>query len=163
MNKYMIVAGGALLGVSFAAFAADECSQVTDNLVKNCGFETGCFADWAATYTTVVDAGEIAHSGEFGVQFLARDTVAWIGQGLSTTAGQAYTVSFWLRNVQASNHLELWWDDVLIYDAADLPATPYQQVVIEGVVASSDSAMFWLGITNPNGDVYVDDVVVVPQ
>lgn len=45
----------------------------------------------------------------------------------------------------------------------DLPASPYQQVVIEGVIAPSDSTMFWFRITNPNGSVYVDDVVVVPQ
>src|SRR6266852_6349705 len=162
----MIVAGGALLGVSFAAWAGSqdfgECSEVSENLVKNCGFEQGCFSDWAvSTLTTTVESGEIAHSGDFGVKFDPGVAVGWIGQGVSTTPGQSYTLSFWLRS-EAPNRFDLWWDDVIVY-TVDLPATPYQQVVIDGLLASSDSAMFWFWFTSPTDYVYIDDIVVVPS
>lgn len=163
MYKYIIAIGGALLGVNSLALGS-ECSAVADNLVKNCGFETGCFMDWAATTIYMgVENAEVAHSGEYGVKLYPHDTVSWVGQGLETTAGQSYTVSLWLRNLEAPNHLELWWNDELIFEASGLPESDYQQVVIDGVIAPSDSTMFWIGMTNPNGYVYLDDVVVVPS
>jgi hypothetical protein len=168
VNKYTIVIGGTLLCFSFAALAQSptECSQVPDNLISNCGYETGCFAGWAVTdsWTAQFEGGEVAHSGNFGLKFDPRDSVVQLGQGLATVAGQSYSLSFWLRTGQTANRVQLWWnEDELVLDTMTDPDSPYQQIVIDGLVASSDGTMFWLGFTNPDDSIYLDDFVVVPS
>jgi hypothetical protein len=168
VTKYTIVIGGALLCFSFAALAQNpsECEQVPNNLIQNCGFETGCFAGWAVglSWTASFESGEGAHSGDFGVRFDPRDSVDVLGQGVPTIAGQSYTLSFWVRNGQTANRLQLWWnEDELVLDTMTDPNIPYQQIVIDGLVAPSDGTMFWLGFTNPDDSIYFDDFVVVPS
>lgn len=168
MNKFTIIVSGALLCFSFAALAQNpsECSQVPNNLITNCGFETGCFAGWAVgeSWTATFEGGESAHSGDFGVAFNARDHVDIIGQGVATVAAQSYTLSFWVRNGSTSNRLQLWWnEDELVLDMMTDPNTPYQQIVVDGLVAPNDGTMFWLGFTNPDDSIYLDDFVVVPS
>jgi len=168
VNKFTVIVGGALLCSSFAAMAQSpsECSEVPNNLSTNCGFETGCFADWAVTtsWTATFEGGEVAHSGDFGLRFDPRDSVVLLGQGLATIAGESYTLSFWLRNGQTSTRVQLWWnEDELVLDMMTDPNTPYQQIVVDGLVAPNDGTMFWLGFTNPDDSIYLDDFVVVPS
>ncbi|HME91018.1 MAG TPA: hypothetical protein VKE49_06325 [Myxococcaceae bacterium] len=167
MNKYTIVVGGALLCFSFVALAQSpsECSQVPNNLITNCGFETGCFAGWAVTYswTARFEGGEVAHSGEFGLKFDPRDSLVELGQGLATVAGQSYTLSFWVQNGSTPDRLQLWWNEELVLDTMTDPDTLFQQIVIDGLVAPSDGTMFWVGFANPSDYIYVDDFVVVPS
>ena len=90
------------------AMASSLCSVVAGNLVSNCGFETGDFTGWTiggdtdnpGGYYFGVD-GFDANSGNDGA-FMSQDfnddgigSVS-LSQTLATTAGDTYSVSFWL-------------------------------------------------------------------
>ena len=90
-------------------FGSSLCTGISPDLVTNCGFETGDFTGWTiggnkldplGTYYGV-DAFD-ANSGNFGA-YVSQDfidggtTPVTLSQTLTTTAGTAYTVSFWLE------------------------------------------------------------------
>ena len=87
--------------------------RVGQSLVLDGGFESGSFCHWNLAGKTVtllpngpyiyngVESPHAAynpvHSGNYGA-FLGQSTVAILYQSLPTTPGQAYLLSFWLRN-----------------------------------------------------------------
>jgi PEP-CTERM motif len=85
------------------------CTAVADNLVSNCGFETGDFTSWEisgnksnplSTYYGV-DALD-ANSGSFGA-YMSQDFIDGgipaliLSQTLTTTAGEMYSFNFFLK------------------------------------------------------------------
>ena len=169
MKKYMIATATGILLFSLAALAdPSECTEVEGNLVDNCGWETGCWHAWRINDSIVdVAGGEIAHSGEWGGIVHPHQDVEYMGQGLSTVAGQVYTVSFWLRNTEPVDRLQVQWidGDVVdtVLDLVDLPAEGYTQFVIPDLLATSDSMEIYWALGNALGDIDFDDVVVAPQ
>ena len=169
LQNCLIAAGILLFGV--AAWAGpSECDAVQDNLIANCGWETNCWAGWHPS-AAIVDIGrdEFAHSGDYRGIIHAHPDLEYVGQqDLPVVEGQAYTLSFWIRNLQPMERLQvLWtrWDgiDEMVFDLQDIPAQDYTQYVISDLIASSDMAQVWLMFGNALGDVDIDDVVLVPS
>jgi phospholipase/lecithinase/hemolysin len=78
------------------------------NLVGNGDFETGNFNGWtispANANVNVVNDSGYNHSGTYGAQLGPPDNDADLSQTLSTTIGQTYTLSFWLKNIANPNN-----------------------------------------------------------
>jgi len=167
MSKNYLIATGVLL-FSLAALAQNsECDQVAGNLVDNCGWETGCWHAWYGNLFIDVGGGEVAHSGDWGGIVHAHNDIEYIGQSLSTVVGQAYTLSFWMRNTQPVDRLQIEWNDgdvvEIPLDLENVPAQGYTQIVVPDLIATSNSmAVIW-ALSNSLSDIDFDDVVVVPQ
>jgi hypothetical protein len=97
----MLFAAAALcLGATSKAFGISSCDLLTDNIVTNCGFETGDFTGW-----TVVDSSDYSgvdghnpHSGYNAADLGAYETIATLSQTLPTVAGSYYEFLFYLEN-----------------------------------------------------------------
>lgn len=170
LKNYMIATATGVLLFSLAALAGPdpgECYQVEGNLVDNCGWETGCWHAWRIVGEIDVAGGEVAHSGEWGGIVKAHQEVEFMGQPLATVAGQAYTLSFWMRNPEPLDRLQILWidGDVVdtVLDLVDVPAEGYTQFVVPDLIATSDSMEIYWAIGNAPGDIDFDDVVVAPQ
>jgi subtilase family serine protease len=96
--------------------AALSATSTVDNqqLVRDGGFETGYFTDWVLYGNTVIDGNfynvvtdsryfSVVHSGVYGA-FLGDGSVAILAQGLVTSPGQKYLLSFWLDNPTSPNN-----------------------------------------------------------
>jgi len=141
-----------------------ECDQVVDNLVSNCGFETSAFDFWIRSGdlgdTFVTSNPDQIHSGGFACETGPAGDLGFLKQTLPTTAGQSYTLTFWLKNSERPNHFQLFWDGAVIFDATDMPNFPYTQMVFEDLVASADGTDLQFGFYNLDFYFHLDDVVV---
>ena len=111
------------------------------NLVTNGSFETGNFSGWtlggnfgviSAGPQTSVDGN--AESGQFAANIGAIGSDATLSQAIQTTAGQHYTLTFWLAN--ASGWPERFYGQVERHDApvlANAPAQGYTQYTFDVV------------------------------
>lgn len=90
-----------------AAASSSQCDAVANNLVTNCGFETGDFTGWTISGNTTNPGGNYygvdgfdAQSGNYGAymsqDLLGTGSTVNLSQTLSTVAGQQYQISFWL-------------------------------------------------------------------
>ena len=72
------------------------------NLVTNGGFETGSFSGWTHTdpsnFDNIGSDPLFAHSGTFHANLGASPGPGSLSQSLTTVAGSAYTLSFYLAN-----------------------------------------------------------------
>ncbi len=138
-----------------------ECDQVVDNLVSNCGFETGGFDSWAQSGDLSFSSVDfLPHSGNFAAVMGPVNDLGFLTQNLPTTADQSYTLSFWLANSFTPNRFQVSWDGGVIFDATDLPDQPYTLTVFEGLVASADGTDVQFGFYNVPDYIDLDDVVV---
>jgi hypothetical protein len=98
-----------LWGASQATATPSYCDTITNNLVTNCGFETGDFTGWTIGGYTNNPGGNYygvdsfdAHSGTSGA-YMSQDfvdggaTTVSLSQTLATAAGSEYLVSFFLE------------------------------------------------------------------
>ncbi|HXN41574.1 MAG TPA: hypothetical protein VN918_07295, partial [Myxococcaceae bacterium] len=146
------------------------------NLVRNCGFETGDFSDWAqsgdTSYTDV--SPDAAHSGIFGARFGPVNDLGFIAQRLSTIPGQLYDLSFWLVSSGRPNRFQVYWGGVLVSDSMHFPDTvtpsvipnspAYDQLAIPSLPGGSGSfTELKFGFFNVPYYFFLDDIVVVPM
>lgn len=139
-----------------------ECDQVGDNLVSNCGFETGMFdPEWVQSGDTDFSSVDtIPHSGTYAASMGPIGDLGFLTQTLSTTGGQSYTLSFWLQNDSSPNEFVVSWDGGVIFDDTLDDFLPYTLVVYEGLVASADGTDLQFGFRNDPSYIELDDVVV---
>ena len=113
------------------------CDAVAGNLVKNCGFEMGDFSDWtvkpaASGSNLSVSSFLLPHSGHFSAEFEALGTGDdSIFQVLSTTAGRAFHLSFFLNDALSAPAGEAdfsaSWDGTRVFSAPTNKAFGYTQ------------------------------------
>jgi hypothetical protein len=146
-----------------AAVNGSICDGVANNLVLNCGFETGDFTNWAQSgdlsFTGVDDLS--ANSGAFGGFFGPIGDLGYITQTLSTTAGQTYSLTYYISNSMTPNHFTVIWDGMIVSDDTDIPDFPYMSVTVDGLTASADGTDLTFGFYNVPSYILLDDVSVV--
>ena len=95
-----------LLTCGASQVRADTCNGFTNNLVSNCGFETGSLSSWSGTATTVssnytgVDSGDpfaivaAPYSGNYEAYLGNPASTVALTQTLATTSGGSYLIEF---------------------------------------------------------------------
>ena len=147
------------------AGAASECGGVGDNLVTNCGFESGDLTGWSSDDPTYIGvAGYAAHSGSFGAFLGAIGSTRCIQQRLATNPGQFYTLSFWLTNSGRPNNFQVYWGGgefpiEVSGDMVNMPDFPYTKYTLPGLRADGSDRVFFCARNDPSY-FYLDDVVV---
>lgn len=117
------------------------CDSISGNIVQNCGFETGDFTDWTlgantsyfGVATTFANTGSYgAYMGAVTTSFTSGNTLS---QNLATVAGDSYTLSYWVENLDSGpDGFEVLWDGTvipgsLIVDASAFGYTEYSFTV----------------------------------
>lgn len=112
MRKSISIVAVLLVGLlgGKSAMADTPCNGVpsSQNLVQNCGFETGTFANWSGSSTTDIFSGidmgdtytanPTPYQGSYEAYLGSIGSADTLSQTLATTAGQQYTVEFALLN-----------------------------------------------------------------
>lgn len=148
------------------ADGVSRCDLSPDNLVQNCGFETGDFSYWdltGDTSTTFVSDSSLARpkSGDYFAALGSVGTDAILSQTISTEAGAEYNFSFWLASDGGTpNDFTAWWDGTAVFSESDIPWQPY---ILESftVTATSSLTTIEFDASNTPGYLRLDDVNVV--
>jgi hypothetical protein len=134
-------------------------SSAPTNLVTNGGFETGSFSGWtvggnsgviAAGPQTLVD--NHAENGNFAANIGAVDGDATLSQAIQTTAGQSYTLTFWLANAEGGgpNDFTVKWNGATLLSLADAPAQGYTEYTFNVVGTAGTSQLLISGRNDPS-------------
>jgi hypothetical protein len=169
MRTFAAACALALGVLSVPAFAAPLCNGVSNNLVSNCGFETGTFSGWSGSATTgdpnlVGVDGNDPYEGSYAAYLGTNGTTAVLSQTLATVAGQQYTIEFALDNSFGptpgySNSFELAFDGQPLFNLTNDPASAYQIYSATGL-ASGDMTVLSFISTNDAGFFSLDSVSV---
>jgi hypothetical protein len=167
------VAVAALAVVALAAPAAGA----QQNLVTNGTFETLAGsgpANWFGANPGGANWGvrQAPHTGTFALYlqgdsrgFSTPASYSAAGQTIATTAGQAYSISFWaLNGSQAStpNRLQVLFGGVMLFDEmlTNSGSENYQQFTITGVASGAATDLVFRGWHQGSGN-NIDDVTMV--
>jgi MYXO-CTERM domain-containing protein len=157
------------LGFALLAGAAVVVAQSSARaeLVVNGGFENAIPFGW-----TSLPSGGFSNFGTVGTQFHSGVSSAFFAhpfgqddafvQTLATTAGQSYTLSFWVFNAQQnSDHLRISFEGVQVFDALPLniPLSQWTQVSTTITATLNGSQLRVAGYDIPDR-FYVDDISV---
>jgi len=174
----MAVVLGCLVWVS-PGRAEEACVSVPNNLVANCGFETGSFTSWMLSGNDVPSEldnlygvegtdpldGIVPNNGSYQVYIgdLVSNSVT-LSQTLNTQAGTIYTVSWCLAQdtpVEGaySNAFSASFDGVALVSLTAVPVEGYTLYSYTGL-ATSSSTVLSLTMGNGLGQFLLDDVDV---
>jgi hypothetical protein len=184
MKKSLLFGGIALCFLFGVQQGTAQCAA--NNLVANCGFETGDFTGWTTTGADVTNGqlgnlygvegadpdGTAPNSGSFQAYFgdLPSNAVT-ISQILSTSAGNAYLVSFFLAqdttpsattttgNENGPNDFTATFGGVTLTNLTNIPLEGYTEYSFL-TTASGPSTTLDLTFGNTSGFFQADDVSV---
>jgi len=148
-----------------AADPPSICDGVVNNLVANCGFETGDFTGWTLSGNLGFEgvSTSIPNSGAYGGFFGGVGSDNVISQVLPTAPG-LYDISFYLQSDGGNpNHFALSWNGVPQL-FGNTSAFPYSQFSLSGIAGlGGDQISF--AIRDDPGFMFLDDVIVtaVPE
>ena len=139
---------------------------VLDNLVDNCGFESGDSHAWVLRGASglFVSQGN-PHTGIWALVGEDSGLSSSIEQQLATTPGATYQLCYWLANTyQIGSEVWVYWDGVTIRHLTNPPAFPYTQTCHD-VVASGGSTTLGFGFSGSYEvlSLWLDDVSVVAE
>src|SRR5712692_11064215 len=152
-------------GRAIQADQSSQCDSVDfpDNLVMNCGFETGNFNNWTLTGPTGFAGVDAAHaqSGNFGAYFGPIGDITRLFYIVPTTEGQNYHIEFQLANPAGGTgtffHAALGNDQLMTL--TDFDPFPYTLYVFDLDVDSTDAQLEFQFRHDPDfwwfDDVYV--------
>ncbi len=174
----MAVVFGSLVCVSQGR-AESACYSDPNNLVANCGFETGDFTGWMLSGNDVPSAlnnlygvegtdpldGISPNNGSYQVyiaDLVSNSTT--LSQTLSTQAGDIYTISLYLAQDTPvlgtySNAFSAWFDGVPLVSLTAVPVEGYTLYSYAGL-ATTSSTVLSLTAGNDLGEFLLDDVDV---
>jgi hypothetical protein len=161
--------------------ASSVCDGVAGNLVANCGFETGDFTSWTLSGNDVPgEAGNLygvegqdlvdgisPNSGSYQAFFATLDSNATkLSQDITTTAGDLYTITFWVAQDTASssdygNELLASFGGTSLVDDSDVVVEGYTEYTYNVGPVSGSSNTLELTFGNGLGEFLLDDVSVV--
>lgn len=175
----LVLSTFSLLFLNVSQSSAASCSSNPNNVLVNCGFETGSFSGWTVTGNDVPGSlgnlygvegldpiNNIApHSGSSQAYVADLTTNALtLSQTVATDPEHAYSVSFYLAQDTTAtpaypNSLTLTFDGVTLYSATDIPVEGYTEYVFSGSAVTA-STTFTLTLGNGLGEFLLDDVSV---
>lgn len=132
------------------------------NLVRNGGFETGDFTDWAEAGNfidcSVASGAPAVHSQRYGALLGPAGSLGYLSQTLPTTANQTYLVSFWLNGDGATpNEFVAAWDGNVILDKTNLPSSGWTNIQFYATAQTTNDVLEF-GFRDDNGFLGLDDV-----
>jgi hypothetical protein len=155
-----------------AVILAVTAAPLSANLITNSGFETGDFTGWTTGGFTGVNNFS-AHSGNFGAFLGPTEVASSVSQGVSTTAGSLYNVSFWLRcdEIDLANPLtsspngfgsfQVFWNGNLILTLPTTAPFAYTQFNFSGLMATGGLTNLQFVLASGSfGFFRLDDVIV---
>ena len=149
------------LAVCFIAFAGSAMAQ---NIVTNGGFEAnnGSFAGWSfqgQTDNELVSTNP--HSGTYAAWFGQENGTGGIHQALATTAGDDYTISFWLDNLgDPPDSFSASFGSLTLTSLNNVPSFGYRFYTFTAL-ASSNSAVLEFDFRQDFSYWQLDDVSVL--
>ena len=155
--------------VSTASSAMDVTVNTPPNLVTNGGFETGNLSGWtlggnstSTTYGPEIFITPDAESGQNAAALGSVDLDGTLSQTLQTTAGQQYTVSFWLANEGSGpNNITASWNGTALTTLTNAPAQNYTEYSFTVTATGSTSTLQFSAEQNPS-QWDLDNVSVTP-
>jgi hypothetical protein len=144
---------------SIACAVKSVAINAPSNLVTNGSFETGNFSGWTVGGNSAVSwAGPQlsvdgnAESGKFAANIGALDSDATLSQVIQTTAGQHYTLTFWLANAggEGPNDFSVKWNGATLLSLTDAPAQGYTEYTFDVVGNANTSQLLISGENNPS-------------
>jgi PEP-CTERM motif-containing protein/carbohydrate binding protein with CBM4/9 domain len=154
-------------GAAPAMATSTACSDVSDNLVQNCGFETGTIADWTAGGNTVlgtnafVTDGVNAHTGNFGLREGPVGSDGTLTQKLATTAGTTYQITVWFKSTGGgASDFKVTFGNVEGIDLIDPGAFDFTAFSFDATAAGAATDLV-LGFRNDPSFDAIDDISVV--
>jgi Bacterial Ig-like domain len=132
------------IGSTSAPLAVTVNAPVTTNLVVNGGFETGNFTGWTiGTYQpdqTIITTN--SESGNYAAALGPAGGDGSLSQNIPTTAGQQYTLDFWLANMStATDDFSIKWNGVTVFSLVNAPAQPYTEHIFTVTGAAGSSTL----------------------
>ena len=151
-----------------SSFADSVCDGIANNLVQNCGFESGINNSWSPV-GSFADSNNI-HSGLNAAALATEDpngtTAATISQSLATVSGQTYQVSFWVMTDRPSGTFSASWNGATMFSIGSGVIGPYTLAQFAVTASGASSRLRFDAATvppDPGEDMtwFVDDVSVV--
>jgi len=151
------------LSASNALGVDSQCDAVPDNIVANCGFETGAFPpQWScepASAACRVNSHDV-HSG-----FFAMEADGCISQTLTTVPDQSYDLSYWIPSYAWGGEefdFTVSWNHEVITRLEFFLLQPYMQFGVQGLIGTGADTLTFCGDIY-NYYWYIDDIVVTPS
>ena len=177
-----------LLAASLFCFGQSSFAISTPitNIVTNGGFETGDFTGWTisgntgggstdGSFSNIGVNSSSAYSGNYGAYFGPVGSLAYLSQNLTTIAGMAYDLSFFLINEGSGGEgfvpirpgggpivqeFQVFWNGVLIYSIPpNADPSSYSQLNFSGLIATSTTTELKFGFRNDPSFWDIDDIV----
>jgi hypothetical protein len=177
-----------LLAISLFCIALNASalpSTPITNIVTNGGFESGDFSGWTLSGNTDANVTggfnnigvnmDSAHSGTYGAFFGPVGSLAYLSQNLSTVAGMAYDLSFFLLNEGSGGEsispirpgggpvdqvFQVFWNGSLIFEIPpNSSPSVYSQFNFSGLVATGTTTELKFGFRHDPSFWDIDDII----
>lgn len=148
---------------------ADTCSSTPNNLVSNCGFETGDFSSWSGTSTMDNNSGVDAsdpYQGSYEAYLASIGYTATLSQTLATVAGQMYTIQFALDETLMgsssgySNSFAAYFGSSLLFTESNVGTSAYAVKPFQVTATGSSTTLSFVS-RNDAGYFDLDNISVV--
>ncbi len=177
MRKWIAVLPVAVLLTCGASQArADTCNGFTNNLVSNCGFESGSLSSWSGTATTAgpnyagVDTGDpftsatTPYSGTYEAYLGNPSSTIALTQTLATTTGGSYLIEFALLDDTSpaspyTNSFSLLFGGSTLFSESAVAAGGYTLYSFLGSASASSTPLSFVS-RNDGGYFELDSISV---